>query len=485
MVAIKHKNAAELKEYGETEASFVDYSKFEDDGTTRAAAKEAFVNNQVYTPEYAYPKLDRLYDTPLDSDPDGTETLQEKKSQVIEAVLELEANKYSGELPEELCELYADFQEKKLQKILLVEAAQRLRTAGSGSERDVAQYEYMQLNNELHCEMNKDLFDTIMHEQLAMIEDFEPADVETASIKRELLRAIGPREFVHHPEYDMEFDEESLAKLRAEVNRRYAKSLDKIPDTADDVYYDADECAAIIQRCLDAEGLGADGWKCEVDPKKANPSTNSEKQKIFLPSSTRRNAAELRRLWLHEGGVHATRGANGAKTGYRPLRLGTANYADVEEGLGVILECIEAGSIKDSPAYIRARDRYILAGLALGTDGLPRDGRQTYEIMWRLLALRGAKDGHVHMDAIAKAKKDATVHDDNAFRSTDFAHVGTIYSKLKVYLEGLQKNFTYIMNNIDNLQQALDDATIGKINHTDPDELAKVKRLPANSATSS
>lgn len=480
MVAIKHKNAEELKKYGETEASFVDYAKFEDDDAARAAAKAEFVDNEVYTPKYAYPKLDRLYDTPLDNDPNSKETLQEKKSQVIEAVLELEANKYSGELPEELCELYAAFQEKKLQRILLVEAAQRLRTAGSSTERDVAQYEYMQLNNELHGEMNKELFDTIMHEQLAMVESFNPADEQAASIKRELLRAIGPREFVHHPEYDMEFDEVSLAKLRAEVNRRYAKSLDKIPDTPDDVYYDAKECEAILQQCLDAEGLGAQGWKCEVDPKKSNPATNSEKQKIFLPASTRRNAAELRRLWLHEGGVHAARGANGAKTGYRPLRLGTANYADVEEGLGVILECIESGSIKNSPAYIRARDRYILAGLALGTDGVPRDGRQTYEITWRLLALRSAKDGRIGVDAIAKAKKDATVHDENAFRSTDFAHVGVIYSKLKVYLEGLQKNFTYLMDNIDNLEQALDDAMIGKSDHTDPTELAQVKSLTAN-----
>lgn len=141
-------------------------------------------------------------------------------------------------------------------------------------------------------------------------------------------------------------------------------------------------------------------------------------------------------------------------------------YADAEEGLGVVLECILSGDFENSPAFERARDRYIQAGLALGTDGTAKDGRQTFELMWRLLALRHTKDGEVSSDIIAKARKQAMTHDDNAFRGTNFAKPGVIYSKLKVYYEGLMKNVDYLKDNMDDLEKAIEVAMIGKYDHT-------------------
>ena len=185
----------------------------------------------------------------------------------------------------------------------------------------------------------------------------------------------------------------------------------------------------------------------------------------------------MRRLWLHEGGIHAVRGENGRATGIKPLASGTANYADVEEGAGVLFECIESGDIEGSPAFVRARDRYILSGLAQGTDGVTKDGRQAYEIMWRLLALRDAKDGVIDDEIIAKARNPAMAHDDNAYRSTNFAMPGVIYSKLQVYFDGLVKNIVYVKKNRHRLKEAVDDMLIGKDDHTDDEEMSRIKEL--------
>ena len=461
---------AELQMLLNANSSIVDFAMFEDSDTARKKAQKDFINGDTRVPNYQYPKLQNLYDTA-----DKGMPLSEKKTKTYEAVLELEAQKKSGVLPEDLYELYASYHEVRLKKIMLVEAAKRLHDERGSAESVIAREEFNYLNKELYGEMDEKAFSAIMATESKMVEDFEPADKLSARIKSELLDYFRQHKFEGTEK--SKFSAKELAKLREAIDRRYSHSLSPIPETPDDKYYTATECATIMTDCLFAGGLADEGWGCEVNPAKSNPTTNSTNKMIYLPTSTRRNAAELRRLYLHEGEVHARRARNGEMTGLVPLENGTANYADVEEGLGVILEIIESGSFSTSPAYARARDRYIMAGLALGTDGVPKDGRAAYEIMWRILALREAVDGKLTEVGIAKAKQQALVHDDNAFRGTNFAMPGVVYSKLKVYYEGLVKNLAYFRQNIDNVDEALDIAMLGKYDHTDQHERRHVRKL--------
>ena len=101
--------------------------------------------------------------------------------------------------------------------------------------------------------------------------------------------------------------------------------------------------------------------------------------------------------------------------------------------------------------------------------------------MWSLLAVKYAEDGFITEAVEARAKKEATVHDDNAFRGTNWAMPGVIYSKLKVYYEGIMKDAAYYRRAIadDRLSEAMDDSNIGKIDHTNPQELTFAKRIIA------
>jgi hypothetical protein len=266
-----------------------------------------------------------------------------------------------------------------------------------------------------------------------------------------------------------------MAKMHEIVMERFAPIFEQVPDTPDDVYYDANQCAEIINKTLMAGGLYDKGWRCEVDEGRSVVSTETSKQRIFLPPNTKRNSSELKRLIIHEQEVHARRGQNGLETGVVPLAHGTANYGDVEEGEGVLLECIIAGNF-DNPSFNRARDRYMVAGLALGVDGAPeRDAHQVEYVMTLILALRAAESGG-DMD-IDKAKSNAYVHVENAFRGTPFYLRGTIYRKLKVYWEGLEKNAQHFVDHIDSLDDMLNDDSRGKYNHTDTEETAKVNAI--------
>jgi len=141
-----------------------------------------------------------------------------------------------------------------------------------------------------------------------------------------------------------------------------------------------------------------------------------------------------------------------------------------------LFECAIAGNW-DNASFNRARDRYITAGLALGADGTPRDARQVYEVLWRTFAVRESVDGDISDEAIEKAKELAYNHVENAFRGTEFWMRGVIYTKLKVYYEGLRKNADFITEHADNIEAAIDTAVIGKYDHTNGHERSDISAV--------
>lgn len=450
------KTNQEILDYKQTKSGFSDYPKFEDDNVgLREAAKRAFISNSEWFPSYDYPK-NKEYDQ---------ETTDLKRS-IYEAVLELEAAKQVPGANQAELELYAGFHEARLKRIMLVEAARSLKYSISGADSEVSRRAFSEINEAAYGEFDTPRFLGMLDSERSFANEFQPTNDRAVDIKTKLVSFFEKINTGDNHEIAL-ISDENLTKLHDYVVNRYSAVLNVIPDTSDDVYYDAEQCAAIINNALIAGGL--DNWKSEVNPAKSNPSTNQTKRIIYLPTNTRRNASELRRLIIHEQEVHARRAENAKNYDIKPIQLGTADYADVEEGLGIIMECSLAGDI-NNPSFDRARDRYLTAGLALGADGSPRDAREVYEALWRIIALRGAESGSISLEVVDKSKDDAYKHIENAYRGTQFWMKGIIYTKLKVYYEGLAKNAEYISENIDNLDNIFEDMMVGKYNHTDSEE---------------
>jgi hypothetical protein len=466
-------NVTNLDDARSVRSNFVDFRNFQGKSEIRKRTKKEFVSGAIWDPQFDYPKLDTLIDEPESED---ELTILDKKAFIHSAINYLEEAVERGDITPEEAELYAGFHEVRLKRILLVEAAARLRHEGSSSETEINRASFAQLNEMLFGEYDRQTYAGMMSTEARRLDNFAPGNFRSEEIKEELAEYFQdkPRDYAERELMDIE----TLHELGDELKTRYADVLAVIPDTDDSVTYDTKQCVEIMRHAMDVGGLLKAGWVVKEDSDKANPSTDSETRIIALPSGMKRTAKELRRVIIHEQEVHARRGENGDKTGVSILALGTADYADVEEGEGVLFECALEGSF-DNLSYHRARDRYIAVGLALGVDGPPRDARQTYEILWRTLAVRGSKDSMIDDTVEADAKKWAMTHTENIFRGTNFAMPGTIYWKAKVYYEGLRKNADYFMRHRDDIPTAIDTSMIGKINHTDENEVDQVNTLRA------
>lgn len=456
-----------ISEFENVKSAFTDFCRFEGEQKDRQQQKEAFLSGIDYTPNYDYEKLDDLrYD----------DKLTKKKTAIYKSVFELEAAKLEKGVDLQELKLYSDYHELRLKKIMLVEAARDIYLAPNSSELETAKKVFMDLNIEVYGDFDVSRYRSMISTECNYAELFLASSEKSLNVKNELIAYLDNSKRYNVKEESL-ISDENLIKLHDVVSCRYGDVVNIIPNTLDSIYYNADQCAKIINDTLSVAKLTELGWKSVVDPLALHVSTS--KHLIKLPLDTRRNSNELRRLVLHEQEVHARRAENGKKSGLKPLSGGTANYADIEEGLGVLLECAIAGSLNNK-SFNRARDRYITAGLALGSDDkVPRNARQVHDILWRMFAIRNSKDGDISDNDIKKAKEDAYVHVEDAFRGTSFWMSGVIYSKLKVYYEGLEKNAKFFSDNINNIDEMLDIAMIGKYDHTNKSERDAINKILA------
>lgn len=444
--------------------SYADYPKFEVEGSIKKSETDKFIKNESYNPEYIYEKLKNLQDS---------QEAIDKKTDIRNAIIELEHAKGQPGVNDAEIELYISTFENRLKKILLVEAAAILNGHGPvNTDYETATRSYKLLSKEIYGEYDKQVFFEMLGSELQYVTKYECKSREAESIKRTLLEFFDRSQIESKKEHDL-LSEAEISAIKNFITKRYAEVIAVVPDTDDSVYYDANQVKDIMQSALAAGGFEALGWSIVIDPSKISVSTNSEKRTIFLPENTNRNASEIKRLILHEQEVHARRGENGNKSELKILKTGTASYAAVEEGLGVLLECAIEGNFENA-SYDRARYRYIAAGLAYGIDGSPRDGRSVYEILWRLLTLHNNKDGDIDQSKIEKSKNQAYGIIENAFRSTNFSTRGVIYNKLKIYYEGLVDVAKFLKTNLDDLEGAFNLIMIGKYNFTDERETETV-----------
>lgn len=458
------------------ETQFTEYVRFEGDARHRAHEKHEFMAGIDNAPDFDYPYLRKL-NVP---DENGY-LLEDQKKQVYKALITLSKQRDNGMINDTDYGLYCPFFDKQLKKIMLVEVASRMRhsSADSHVQQLAIREDFMMLNRDLYGEMDAELFSAILHGEQRRVNNFQPGNKRAARIKRSLMSYFLMHRFKGEENI---IEDRLLQNLHKLIRKRYRKVLAAVPDTGDDTIYNAHEAREIMQAALEAGGLAAKGWRVDIDPAKSNPSASTWSKVIAIPSDTARTASQLRRLIVHEQEVHARRAQNGEENGLALLKSGTADYAAVEEGLGVLMECAVEGAL-DNESFHRVRDRYITAGLALGLDGRPKDSRATFSLLWRLIALRLAADGVVHESTVRAAKEMAMKSTENAFRGTNFLMPGIIYMKLKIYYEGLLQNAAYFSENGSALPDALDAALCGKLNHTNAHEVAKIRSLLKQKAT--
>ena len=154
------------------------------------------------------------------------------------------------------------------------------------------------------------------------------------------------------------------------------------------------------------------GWNVEVTEAKSinvDPDTRC----IRIPQDREAMSVnEVKRLVVHEIGVHVLTQMTGNSTNLDPLAQGLAGFNDTQEGLGKAMEHALEGEYQEAGI-----DHYITAGLAYFDN---KDFKGAYDVKWRLKLLESLKPDQIPTQAqIDKAKQWAANTTMRIYRGTD------------------------------------------------------------------
>ena len=153
-------------------------------------------------------------------------------------------------------------------------------------------------------------------------------------------------------------------------------------------------------------------WKVEVTEAKSI-NVDPDTRHIRIPQDREAMSVnEVKRLVVHEIGVHVLTRMTGGSTNLEPLAQGLAGFNDTQEGLGKAMEHALEGEYQEAGI-----DHYITAGLAYFDN---KDFKGAYDVKWRLKLLESLKPDQTPTQAqIDKAKQWAANTTMRIYRGTD------------------------------------------------------------------
>ena len=353
-----------------------------------AAQKRAFLSDEIRNPDHTYAKLDAIDFT-------------ERSQSIAQAGEEILAD--SALNPKHVA-AYEQFVTGYLDKNRLMELAHAFKHETDPAEKERIRGEYMSLNIELYGEPDKATYRSLLREKVDAIRQ-KNLTGKAAKLRDELFELI---ETDNTDEKIKRFRpaDETVEWMHDTVETLYSGMLSHVPEK--DTFTEQ-EVQEIFQAIIHEEfGEAAEGWKVDVEPAKSI-NVKSTERRIVIPDDRGEISREtLRRLIVHEIGVHMLRSVMGGETDLEPLRNGLGDYYDSEEGLGTVMEqALEGEFVEAGVNY------YITAGLSY-YDG--KDFRDVFEAKWRLSALL---DDDITDESIAKAKTSAYSGTMRILRGTD------------------------------------------------------------------
>lgn len=326
----------------------------------------------------------------------------------------------------------ADLLERRGQEIAYLEAAwhastlsadHRAEYAGAVSELGRELFgqpnyaEFIGLNESLRAKaaevISDDASPALRQIALEFLQLSSPAEVD---------EVIGLQEYVPNPEVVAWYGQ----KIREQFDPVFDTIFADVDD--EDKTFEPEEMAVYFNRALEA--LGYAEWTAEINPNGTAVEARQTDQKLLVGAG--REAADLdtmRRLVIHEIGVHIGRRSTGDSLDDGLLGVGLAGYGGFEEGFAVALEEAYAGKVTH-----RGTQYTFALGMAMGMDGGgERDFRGTFELQWRRNALQKAKKGELTEQAIAAAKNTAYNQCVRIWRGMPTDVPGCVYPKDMAY----------------------------------------------------
>lgn len=304
--------------------------------------------------------------------------------------------------------VYQEFIEGYKKKTYFMKLAHDIKHETDEIAKAKLKQEYMKLNIELYGEPAEVTYRSLLQEKLNRI-DKKQLNGTAWQLRNELFDMA---EYTPDHQKHEKFlpSDETIEWVHVVVEGLYGNMLSHVPEKAE---FSVEEVRSIFVEIIEQEfGEAADGWKVVIEPAKAIKVESAEKRIVIPEDRAQLSHQALRRLVVHELGVHMLRSITGNETDLLPLSVELNDYYDSEEGLGVVMEQALEGKFTE-----RGIEHYVTAGLAYYDN---KDFRDTFEIKWRLVALEAIGDSSEVKDAaIVKAKNKAYGSVMRSMRGTD------------------------------------------------------------------
>ncbi|QQS21987.1 DUF1704 domain-containing protein [Candidatus Saccharibacteria bacterium] len=355
--------------------------------------KQAFMLGKVRNPRHNYSKLDRNY---------------RKGLRAIVAVGERAISSLGVRRPR-LEAMYEDTIEDYVETNELMYFMDQYRRTTDPAARLFYRQEIVRLNAELYGTPKLADYHHVLAHYTADI-PVGRLRGKGAAVYAELAGSFSLLESVERaPSYAP--DPKTLAWMGRVVTELYGGMLAHVEDNRQ---YAPVELQQLFRTVIHEEFGGeiAEEWRVDLEPAAAI-TVDTVNRRIIIPIDRQPVSSEKAKdLVVHEIGVHMLRSVNGYETDIPLLATGLSRYADSEEGLAVIIEQARKGKFVEM-----GHASYLAASLAY-FEG--KDFRGTFEVMWRVLALKRMGDGpDLTEEMIVKAKNTAYALCMRTFRGTD------------------------------------------------------------------
>ncbi len=330
-------------------------------------------------------------------------------------------------------------------------------TTLTSEERSEAQEWFVRANESLYGKPDKDVFSGLASNAITEKTVIKTDDsAETAQVRSELRELIGEIDrsdftpFVPSPEL--------MTRIGELVHERFNPIVEHIEA---DREYDVDGIVQALNIALEKLDSRNTGWRVAKVPNSSALAVSAHQKLVEVGENRPTIKGDaLRGRVIHELGVHAGRSINAEKAGWLSAQYGQDGYLDFEESFATALEDAYQGKTKE-----HGQDYQLVAGLTYGLDNhLPRNFRETFEVMWRVKALGRVRDGQISDKDLDKARSSAFLVCLRLFRGTTGQQKGVVYLKDLAYFNGRESAWA-VLQGI-NTQQDFDLLFAGKLDNS-------------------
>lgn len=339
------------------------------------------------------------YDQLLDTDFDGMRQSQ------LEAREEIR-------LREDMPYVYRDAYEKAINenvaKVRLLELANEYNQSETQEQRAALREEYSDTNVELYGEPDKEALGSIVHDILARCNEKQgEPDSKISAIARELSDLLPHPSAERGESYTP--NPETVKWANRAVESLFGGLLSHVDESKES--YTASELRDLFEQIIrDEFGEVADNWKVELSADAKSIEVKRLDEVIVIPAGRADAKIDtVKGLVVHEIGIHMLRTVSGAETDLVLMKTGYANYADTEEGMGVVAEQALRGGYKESGVNL-----FLAASLAHYHQ---KNFREVHEILWRKNIIESLADPTDEQINDAKSKAYGVAQ--RIFRGTD------------------------------------------------------------------